>query len=263
MVVLHGGPGFNSYYLKPFETLSDERPVIRYDQLGSGKSDQITDTTKFTVERYVEELETLRKHLKIEKWHILGHSWGTMLAMSYYKKYPQSVVSLTLGSPCLSSDEWIASTNKLLLTLPDSLQQAIHMADSTGNFEDPSYLAAMDMFYGKYVFGDTYPQADFDSTMESFSQAVYGYMWGPSEFSISGTLGDFNVVPDLPNVDVPVLYTVGEFDEIDTETVERWNSATPDSRMVVFEGSSHISPWNSREESIRVQREFLNAVEMK
>ncbi len=83
-------------------------------------------------------------------------------------------------------------------------------------------------------------------------------MWGPSEFTISGTLGDFDVVDDLPDVQVPVLFTVGEFDEISTESVKEWAMRTPDSRVVIFEGSSHMSPWNSPTESIEVQRIFLN-----
>jgi proline iminopeptidase len=121
----------------------------------------------------------------------------------------------------------------------------------------------MDEFYGKYVFGDNFPKADLDSTMETYSQDVYGYMWGPSEFSMTGTLADFNVVPDLPDVGVPVLYTVGEFDEISVEAVNGWSEKTPDSRVVVFEGSSHMSPWNARDSSVEVQREFLQEVERK
>jgi proline iminopeptidase len=260
IVLLHGGPGFSSFYLKPFEQLSDSRPVIRYDQLGSGKSDWIQDTTKFTVDRFVQELDQLRLHLGVEKWHILGHSWGSMLAMSYYNSYSDHVASLTLASPCLNSSQWMQSTRELLQQFPDSLKQAVHLADSTGNYETPNYQTAMDLFYAKYVFGATYPQADLDSTMETYSQDVYGYMWGASEFSISGTLSDFNVVPDLPNVDVPVLFTVGEFDEISTGIVNQWKDLTPGSQMVVFEGSSHMTPWNATGESVNAQRTFLNSL---
>jgi proline iminopeptidase len=90
LVVLHGGPGVGSFYLKPFEELSSDRPVIRYDQLGCGKSDVISDTSLFTVQRFVQELESLRIHLNVPKWHILGHSWGSMLAASYYETHPDA-----------------------------------------------------------------------------------------------------------------------------------------------------------------------------
>ena len=258
LVLLHGGPGYSSFYLKPFEELAAGRPVIRFDQLGSGKSDFIEDTTKFTVERFVAELEALRNHLGIEKWHVYGHSWGTMLGMAYYNAYPDQVKSLTLASPCLSSQEWGESTKALLQTLPDSLVQAVAIADSTGNFDTPGYTMAMDLFYENFVFGDRLIEEDLDSMMDTYNPAVYEYMWGPSEFSVSGTLGDFDVVNDLKKVNVPVLFTVGEFDEISSETVKEWAMRVPDSRVVIFAGSSHMTPWNAPNESIQVQRLFLD-----
>src|SRR3954447_12539691 len=63
VILLHGGPGFSSYYLKPLEALSNERRVVRYDQLGGGKSSGLTDTTKMTIAHFVAELDSLRSHL--------------------------------------------------------------------------------------------------------------------------------------------------------------------------------------------------------
>ncbi len=258
LVLLHGGPGYSSFYLKPFDELADEYTVIRYDQLGSGKSDMISDTSIFTVPHFVAELEALREHLGIEEWHILGHSWGTMLAMSYYNEHPRRVTSLTLASPCLSSHDWKRSTSALLEILPDSLQTAINQAEAIGDYQDPGYQDAMNTFYEKFVFGEVYPEADFDSTMSTYNPAVYEYMWGPSEFSFTGTLGDFDVTGDLSSVNVPVMFTVGEFDEIQPDIVREWAMEVPDSRVVIFEGSSHMTPWNAKQESLQVQRIFLN-----
>jgi proline iminopeptidase len=80
-VLIHGGPGFSSFYLKLFEELGNNRQVVRYDQLGSGKSDIIADTTMSTINHFVEELELLRIHLGLSKGHLLGHSWGTIIAL--------------------------------------------------------------------------------------------------------------------------------------------------------------------------------------
>src|SRR3954470_13840449 len=87
MVLLHGGPGAGSYYLKPFEAIGDDRPVIRYDQLGAGKSTRLTDTTLMNIPRFVEELDSLRRALAIDKWFLNGQSWGTVLALEYYKAH--------------------------------------------------------------------------------------------------------------------------------------------------------------------------------
>src|SRR5436309_13196724 len=80
VILLHGGPGYSSYYIKPFDALGDDRPVVRYDQLGGGKSDRITDTSLFNIAHFVRELDSLRAHLGCQRVHLFGHSWGTILA---------------------------------------------------------------------------------------------------------------------------------------------------------------------------------------
>jgi proline iminopeptidase len=94
MVRLHGGPGAGSFYLKPFEKLGNDRVVIRYDQLGAGKSDRLTDTTLMNIPRFVEELDSLRRALGIDRWYLNGHSRGTVPALEYYKAHPDHVAGI-------------------------------------------------------------------------------------------------------------------------------------------------------------------------
>jgi proline iminopeptidase len=79
LLLLHGGPGVPSLYLKPLEGLADERPVIFYDQLGSGQSDHPKDSSLWTIERFVKEVGQVRKALGLDQIHLYGHSWGSML----------------------------------------------------------------------------------------------------------------------------------------------------------------------------------------
>ena len=88
LVALHGGPGSTHWGLTPLEALAHERPVVLYDQLGCGKSDRPEDTSLWRVERFVTELHQLRQQLGLHRLHLLGHSWGTMLAMDYYLAHP-------------------------------------------------------------------------------------------------------------------------------------------------------------------------------
>src|SRR5712692_7209597 len=80
LLVLHGGRGAASYYLKPLAALADERPVIFYDQLGTGHSDHPPDTTTPRLERLVDELARVRLALGLKEVHLYGHSWGAVLA---------------------------------------------------------------------------------------------------------------------------------------------------------------------------------------
>ncbi len=260
VVLIHGGPGTSSYYLKPFEDLGNERQVVRYDQLGSGKSDKTSDTTMFNIGHFVRELDSLRASLAVEKWHLLGQSWGTIVAVEYYKVHPERVVSLTLSGPALDIPAWEKHANELVKTLSPSAQRAVQRAEASKNYEDTSYQAAMMEFYGKYVMRQIVPE-DFDSTMSTMNQAMYVYMQGASEFKITGTLKYYDATPFLNQIKVPVLYTTGEFDEANPATVQRFASLTPNSKFVVLPGGSHMTTWDARDENIRVVREFLRSVD--
>ncbi len=260
VVLLHGGPGYSSYYLKPLEELGQYRQVIRYDQLGSGKSEVVTDSSLFTIKRFVGELESLREHLNVEKWAVLGHSWGTILAFEYYRQFPERVSSLILGSPCIDMVAWEQSTNELLGTLPDSLRQAVLEADASGNYEDPLYETAITRFYDQYLWGEKPVTEDLDSIMSTANLGIYHYMWGPSEFSVTGTLKGYDITPMLADTDLPILFTVGEFDEIKPSLVQEMASKS-NAEVVVFEGSSHLTTWGAREENIQVVEEFLSSLE--
>ncbi len=260
VVLLHGGPGFSSFYLKPMEELGSDRQVIRYDQLGGGKSDKISDTALFTINHFVEELDSLRKSLGIEKWHVLGHSWGTILAIEYYKAHPEHVSSLIFGSPVFDFPAYAKHARELLKNLPDSLQRAIKEAESTGKYDSPGYLNAIGQFYITYIYRHPV-QEDVDSTLSTINESMYTYMQGPSEFTITGTLKDYDVTSFLPGIKVPTLITVGEFDEVGPELVRNFADKIPGAKFTLFNGSAHITMWDAREENLRTVREFLNSVD--
>ena len=260
VVLLHGGPGFSSFYLKPFDDLGNDRQVIRYDQLGGGKSDRTEDTTMFTIDHFVNELEVLRQHLGVEKWHVFGHSWGTILGIEYYKVYPERVASLTLGSAALDISLWEKHAKELLATLPESMQQDVKNAEAEGNYGDSLYQAALNQFYSLYVWRNPVME-DLDSTFSTVNEGIYMYMQGPSEFTITGTLKHYDATPFLPKVKVPTLFTVGEFDEAGPEIIKSYADKVADSRYVVLPGAAHITSWDARDENVKVVREFLNSVD--
>ena len=260
LVLLHGGPGFSSFYLKPFETLGDDRPVIRYDQLGGGKSDRIADTAMFTISHFVAELDSLRAALGIARWHVLGHSWGTILALEYYRADPDHVMSLTFASPVFDIPAYERRARELVATLSDSSQQAVRAAEAAGKYDSPAYQNAMGEFYGRYVFRRPV-QADLDSVFATANEAIYNYMQGPSEFTITGTLKDYDVRDFLPRIAVPTLYTVGEFDEVGPELVKGFADSVPGAGYLQLAGAAHLTPWDAREANLDAVRRFLAAAD--
>jgi proline iminopeptidase len=261
LVLLHGGPGAPSYYIDPLAALGDDRPVIFYDQLGAGRSDHSTDTTLMTVGYYVAELDSLRRALKLERFHLLGHSWGTMLGAEYALAHPAQVKSLILASPALSTARWLADADTLLATLPDSVQRVIARHEADGTFDAPEYQDAVMAFYHRYLSRrDPWTPAT-DSTFAQLSIAVYGYMWGPSEFTGTGTLMRFDLTDSVGLIRAPTLFTTGEYDEARPATVRYYASLIPGAELAIIPGAAHLTMQDQPEENVRVVRAFLRQID--
>jgi proline iminopeptidase len=262
MVLIHGGPGAGSFYLKPFEALGDDRPIVRYDQLGAGKSDRLTDTTLMVIPRFVEELDSLRRSLHIEKWILNGHSWGTVVALEYYKAHPEHVAGIVFGGSVFDWKAYAQETEAWTKTLSDSAQRAVAQWKRDGNDKAPGFTAASDEFYARFVFR-TPNKVDLDSTMAMYGQPQYVYMQGAYEFVVTGTLKNYDQTSALPTIKVPVLVTTGEFDEVGPKTVERHAKLIPGARFVRYAGASHITSWDATEANVRDVRAFAREVDAK
>ena len=260
MVLLHGGPGAGSFYLKPFEEIGDDRPVIRYDQLGAGKSDRLTDTTLMNIPRFVEELDSLRRALRIDKWFVNGQSWGTVLALEYYKAHPDHVAGIVFGGSVFDWRAYVREVAVWTKQMTDSSQRAIAAWKQGGSPDAPEFKAATEEFYSKFVWMRPV-KADLDSTMATFGTEQYVYMQGEYEFVVTGTLKDYDARADLPRIKVPVLSTAGEFDEVGPKTVEAHAKLIPGARFVLYKDASHVTSWDARDANVRDVREFLRSVD--
>ncbi|MGQ0639705.1 MAG: proline iminopeptidase-family hydrolase [Gemmatimonadaceae bacterium] len=260
LILVHGGPGGSSVYHKSLEALGSDRPVIRYDQLGGGKSDRITDTSLFNVRHFVRELDSLRASLGYDKVHLFGDSWGTMLAVEYYRAHPQHVASMVLASATLDIPAYKKNETRLLKTLPDSTQQTIAAAEAAKRYNDPKYQAAMGQFFALY-FSRRPVQAEFDSLLASTNQDIYNYMLGPSAFTATGTLKAYDATTGLKDIEVPTLFTVGEFDLVGPEVVRGYAAKTPGAKYEVIRGAGHMTMWDNPEALLRVVRDFLKAAD--
>lgn len=261
LLLLHGGPGAPSYYLNPLSALSDERPVIFYDQLGAGRSDKPTDVKLWRIKRFVEELSQLRTALGLDQVHILGHSWGTMLAVDYMLTKPSGVRSLILASPSLSISRWLEDAAKLKKTLPESMQTAITKAERSGNYDTPEYQAAVTEYYKRYLCRrDPWPD-DVNRSLAELSMSVYKTMWGPSEFTATGSLRTYDRTAQLKDLKLPVLLTAGRYDEATPATTAYYASLIPGAKLRIFENSGHLTMQDEPEAYVRAVREFLHQVE--
>jgi proline iminopeptidase len=262
LLTLHGGPGAPHDYLETLEALSDERPVIFYDQLGCGESDTPSDTSLWNVNRFVKELEMVRKALGLKKVHILGQSWGSMLAVEYLlRKKPDGVVSLILSAPYLCTETWKTDQQSWISQLPEDVRDTIRSCEEKEEYVSPAYQEAMMTFYKKHLCRmDPWPEC-LNRTMEKMGTGVYEYMWGPSEFTITGTLKNADLTGRLEELDIPVLFTCGEYDEATPSATRLYQSKIKGSKMYEFKGASHSHHLEKPEEYIKVIREFITNTE--
>jgi len=261
LLVMHGGPGIPGYYLKPLAGLGHDRPVIFYDQLGCGHSSAPDDTSLWTIDHFVSEIGQIREALGLDQVCLYGHSWGSMLAAEYLLTKPEGVRACVMAGPALSLPRWIHDADSLLSTLPDSVQQVIRAHEEAGTTDSPEYQTAMMDFYGRYVARKLPWSADVDSSFMQMNTAMYGYMEGPSEFSITGTIKDFDITGRLHEITVPTLFIVGEYDEATPGAAAYYQSLMPNAELVIIPNAAHLAMQDDSARYIQEVGAFLNRVD--
>ena len=257
LLILHGGPGSTGFGFEALAPLGDERPVIIYDQLGCGYSDKPEDASLWQLDRFIEELAQLRAALGLAEVHLLGHSWGTMLAASYLLTRPEGVKSVIFSSPCLSALRWADDQAEHLKAFPHEMQETVARCEAEGTTDSEDYQEAMRQYYKRHLCRIETPRRPED---RPFGGVVYNTMWGPSEFCATGNLKTYDVTPQLHGIQPPALFLCGRYDETKPETLHYYQSLVPGAEAHVFEQSSHKAYQEETDEYIRVVRDFLHRV---
>ena len=262
LLVLHGGPGGTSCGYTLLDKLGDQRPIIRYDQLGSGRSGRPDDVSLWTTERFVEELHVLRQALELEQFHLLGHSWGGALAAAYViEKGTDGIASVILSSPLLSTPQWIEDANYLRSLMPADIQATLTTHEEAGTIDSDEYQAASAEFYARHVsYGEAQEQRTGCEGAPNNS-FIYNFMWGPTEFRATGNLVDFDVTNRLQEIDVPVLFMTGEFDEARPTRVAGFQQKIPGAQMIIIKDVAHASLSRAPETYRQALEKFLDWVE--
>ncbi len=263
ILMLHGGPGGTSKSFYQFASLGEDRPVIIFDQLGSGRSGYHTDTTLLKVENFVEQVEVLKTSLGLKEFYLHGHSWGTALALEYYLKYPKGIKAIIFNSPYFSTSLWKADADTLINTLPDSIQLAIKTGEKNHDYESPAYKNANEVFNKNFGVRKIRLTSELDTSTLKGNTFIYNYMWGPTEFTATGTLINYNRVQSLKAITVPTLFITGEFDEARPATVKYFQSLVPNSKFVMIDGAGHGTMHDNRSQNISAVKNFLDSLELK
>ncbi|MGI0525019.1 proline iminopeptidase-family hydrolase [Rhizobium giardinii] len=239
---LNGGPGLPCDYLREAHScLVDEGyRIVAYDQLGTGASDRPADSGLWTIGRYVEEAETVRKALNLGKVHMLGHSWGGWLAIDYALTYPENLKTLILEDTVADIPHLVQELERLRAALGSETIAMMQKHEAQGTIDHPEYLAAITILNYRHVCRLSIWPAPVKRSLDDWNMGPYGTMQGPNEFLYTGNLKDWNRVPDLPKITVPVLITCGEHDELTPACALRMKLGLPNAELTVFANASHM-----------------------
>jgi proline-specific peptidase len=244
--VLHGGPGSAHDALEGLGALAEQgRRVVVYDQLGSGESDRPDDPSLWTVDTFLDQLRSVRAGLGLAEIHLFGSSWGGMLALEYTLTGPEGLASLVLNSTPTSAPRWAEETQRLAAALPAGL----HDKQAEAEFRR-RHICRLD------------PEPEVLARARAkFGAQVYETMWGPNEFTVTGTLKGWDVTGRLGQIEVPTLITSGRYDECTPVLVEPLQRGIAGSEWVVFEESAHMAYLEEPERYLTLVEEFLERVE--
>ncbi len=262
LLALHGGPGAPHDYLAPLEALADERPVWFYDQLGCGRSDRPHDPSLWTLARYVRELAKVRAALGLDRFFLFGQSWGSMLAVEYaLDEGQEGIAGLVLTGACLSAARFEADQRRYVRELPEKMRNAIVAAEASGDCESPEYQDAMMEYYRRHICRlDPWPEV-MVKAFEQLNREIYLQMWGESEFTVTGTLKNFDLTERLGEIRVPTFLMCGEFDEATPESTREYQRRITGAESAVIEGTSHMHLIEKPDECLRRIRDFLHRAE--
>jgi proline iminopeptidase len=261
LLMMHGGPGGTSRSFYLFEKLTKDRPIILFDQLGTGRSGHHEDTSLLKVNEFVEQVADLTKHLNLNSFYLYGHSWGTALALEYYSAYPSGVEGIIFNSPYFSTAIWEADADTLITLLPLATQKAIAEGEASGDFSAKSYRQANNVYLSNYGSRGKRRSSDLDTVKAPGKYFMYNYMWGPTEFTAPGTLKNYDIIDKLKKVTVPTLFITGKYDEARPATVRSFERMVPGSSTVVIRRAGHSTMHDNLCQNRRAIRKFLKNIE--
>ncbi len=258
VLLLHGGPAATAEYMECFESFFPQEgfEFYEYDQLGSYRSDKPTDSSLWTTDRFVEEVEQVRKAIGAgkENFYILGNSWGGILGMEYALKYQQNMKGLIVANMMASAPDYDKYSNILAGQMDLKVVEEIKAIEARGDVSNPRYTELlMPHFYNKHICRLKEWPEPVTRSFSHINYEIYKMMQGPSEFGISGRLENWDIKNRLKEIAIPTLMIGARHDTMDPEAMKQQSTMVQKGRYLYCPEGSHLSMWDD-------QRQFMEGV---
>jgi len=267
VLLLHGGPGGTHEFFESFESFLPKEGIefYEYDQLGSYFSDKPTDSSLWTTERFVEEVEQVRKALGLNKdnFYLLGHSWGGILATEYALKYQANIKGLIISNMMASCPAYGKYADDVLAKQMDKkVLDTIRAIEAKGDFSNPKYMELLTTnFYNEHLCRlKQWPEA-LNRAFPHINSQIYVMMQGPSEFGVSGRLENWDRSKDLPQLKIPTLTIGGKYDTMDPEYMKWMATQVQQGDSLICPNGSHCSMWDDQQHYFTGLIKFIKTVD--
>lgn len=265
VLLLHGGPAMTHEYMECFESFFPQEGIefYEYDQLGSYYSDQPKDSSLWTTERFVEEVEQVRKALGLNKdnFYLLGNSWGGILAMEYALKYQDNLKGLVIANMTASIPKYAEYNKKLRSEMRPSLIDSLSKFEAAGDFFNPVYTElVVKEYYNKHICRLPEWPEPVNRSFKHVNQEVYVMMQGPSEFKVGGRLLNWDRWNDIKNIKVPALMVGAKYDTMNPAEMEEMSKMAQKGRYLYCPNGSHLCMWDDQEVFMDGVIQFLKDV---
>lgn len=252
VLLLHGGPAAGHEYMEAFESFFPKEgfEFYEYDQLGSSYSDQPNDSSLWTIDHFVDEVEQVRTALNLDKnnFYLLGHSWGGILAIEYALKYQNNLKGLIISNMMSSCPDYGKYSEVLAKDIDPKVVTEIKQLEAKKQYDNPRYEELLiPNFYAKHICRlQKWPEPVVRS-FRHLNKEIYTMMQGPSEFGISGRLANWDRKADLPKIVVPTLTIGGKYDTMDPEHMKWMSTQVKNGSYLYCPNGSHMSMYDDQQ----------------
>ncbi|HVN46978.1 MAG TPA: proline iminopeptidase-family hydrolase [Steroidobacteraceae bacterium] len=269
VLLLHGGPGLTHEYFEAFDSYFPRAGIeyYYYDQLGSAYSDQPDEPELWEIPRFVDEVEQVRKALKLDKsnFYLLGHSWGGMLALEYALEYQGNLKGLIISNMVPSVPAYNRYAKNVLIPAMDQTAVAeISSLEAAGKFDDPRYeQLLMQNFYVYHLLRmppDHWPDPVLRA-LKNLNKKIYIPLQGPSEMGAGGKLVNWDRTAELPEIVVPTLAIGARYDTMEPAQMEKIARSVKKGRYLFCPDGSHFDMYDDQAVYMQGLIQFIRDVD--
>ena len=263
LLVLHGGPGSDhSDFLPALQPLARRARLVLIDERGSGRSERLKDPKGYTLTHMVQDIECVRRHLKLARLVVLGHSFGGILAQAYATRHPNRILGLVLAGTGSSARCIDRDFRNLRKRLPARLRDRLTRQERAGIFQaDGSYTKDYAAASAEALAPHMYAKPPAPRYRQPFEigMEVLREMWvRRSDFRIDGNLKGFDFTKSLSRVKAPSLVVIGDRDLVTTATADTSRASLPRATLVVMAECAHMMYIDQTVRFNRLLEDFLD-----